>query len=67
MHETQQHARPSSRGSTVVHAKKGRKFSRKAIAAVLAAAVALVAVPAIAIANTFAVDYSWYKNATGST
>lgn len=67
MHETQQHARPSSRGSTAVHARKGRRFSRKAIAAVLAAAVALVAVPAIAIANTFAVDYSWYKDATGST
>ncbi|WP_298627032.1 InlB B-repeat-containing protein [uncultured Senegalimassilia sp.] len=33
----------------------------------LAAAVALVAVPAIAIANSFTVDYSWYKNATGST
>lgn len=67
MHETQQRARPSSRGSTAVHARKGRRFSRKAIAAVLAAAVALVAVPAIAIANTFAVDYSWYKDATGST
>ncbi len=67
MHETQQHARPSSRGSTAVHARKGRRFSRKAIAAVLAAAVALVAVPAIAIANSFTVDYSWYKNATGST
>ena len=67
MHETQQHAQPPSRGSTAVHAKKGRRFSRKAIAAVLAAAVALVAVPAIAIANSFAVDYSWYKNATGST
>ena len=67
MHETQQHARPSSRGSTAVHARKGRRFSRKAIAAVLAAAVALVAVPAIAIANSFAVDYSWYKDATGST
>lgn len=67
MHETQQHARPSSRGSTVVHARKGGRFSRKAIAAVLAVAVALVAVPAIAIANTFTVDYSWYKNATGST
>lgn len=67
MHETQQHARPSSRGSTAVHARKGRRFSRKAIAAVLAVAVALVAVPAIAIANTFTVDYSWYKNATGST
>lgn len=67
MHETQQHVRPSSRGSTAVHARKGRRFSRKAIAAVLAAAVALVAVPAIAIANTFAVDYSWYKDATGST
>ena len=67
MHETRQHAQPPSRGSTALHAKKGRRFSRKAIAAVLAAAVALVAVPAIAIANTFAVDYSWYKNATGST
>lgn len=67
MHETQQHARPSSRGSTVVHARKGGRFSRKVIAAVLAAAVALVAVPAIAIANSFAVDYSWYKDATGST
>ena len=67
MHETQQHARPSSRGSTAVHARKGRRFSRKAIAAVLAAAVALVAVPAIAIANSFTVDYSWYKDATGST
>lgn len=67
MHETQQHAQPPSRGSTAVHAKKGRRFSRKAIAAVLAAAVALVAVPAIAIANSFAVDYSWYKDATGST
>ena len=67
MHETQQHAQPPSRGSTAVHAKKGRRFSRKAIAAVLAATVALVAVPAIAIANSFAVDYSWYKNATGST
>ena len=67
MHETRQHAQPPSRGSTAVHAKKGRRFSRKAIAAVLAAAVALVAVPAIAIANSFTVDYSWYKNATGST
>ena len=67
MHETQKHAQPPSRGSTAVHARKGRRFSRKAIAAVLAAAVALVAVPAIAIANTFTVDYSWYKNATGST
>ena len=67
MHETQQHAQPPSRGSTAVHAKKGRRFSRKVIAAVLAAAVALVAVPAIAIANSFAVDYSWYKDATGST
>ena len=67
MHETQQHAQPPSRGSTAAHARKGRRFSRKAIAAVLAAAVALVAVPAIAIANSFTVDYSWYKNATGST
>lgn len=67
MHETQQHAQPPSRGSTAVHARKGRRFSRKAIAAVLAVAVALIAVPAIAIANTFTVDYSWYKNATGST
>ena len=67
MHETQQHAQPPSRGSTAVHAKKGRRFSRKAIAAVLAVTVALIAVPAIAIANSFTVDYSWYKNATGST
>lgn len=67
MHETQQHAQPPSRGSTAAHTRKGRRFSRKAIAAVLAAAVALVAVPAIAIANSFTVDYSWYKNATGST
>ena len=67
MHETQQHAQPPSRGSTALHAKKRRRFSRKAIAAVLAAAVALVAVPAIAIANSFTVDYSWYKDATGST
>ena len=67
MHETQRHAQPPSRGSTAVHARNGRRFSRKAIAAVLAVAVALVAVPAIAIANTFAVDYSWYKNAMGST
>ena len=67
MHETQRHAQPPSCGSTAVHARKGRRFSRKAIAAVLAVAVALIAVPAIAIANTFTVDYSWYKNATGST
>ena len=67
MHETQRHAQPPSRGSTAVHARNGRRFSRKAIAAVLAVAVALIAVPAIAIANTFTVDYSWYKNATGST
>lgn len=56
MHETQRHAQPPSRGSTAVHARKGRRFSRKAIAAVLAVAVALIAAPAIAIANTFTVD-----------
>ena len=66
MHETQRHAKPPSSAATALRAKK-RKFSRKAIAATLAVVAALVAIPAIGIANTFTVDYSWYKNATGST
>ena len=67
MHETQQHAQPPSRGSTALHAKK-RRFSRKATAAALAVVCALVAIPAAGFAaNTFGEDYSWYKNATGST
>ena len=66
MHETQRHAKPPSSAATALRAKK-RKFSRKAIAAMLAVVAALVAIPAIGIANTFTVDYSWYKNATGST
>lgn len=67
MHETQQHAQPPSRGSTALHAKK-RRFSRKAAAAALAVVCALVAIPAAGFAaNTFGEDYSWYKNATGST
>lgn len=66
MHETQRHAKPPSSAATALRAKK-RKFSRKAIAATLAVVAALVAIPATGIANTFTVDYSWYKNATGST
>ena len=66
MHETQQHAKPPAQGSTALHAKK-RKFSRKAIAAAVAVVAALAVIPAIGVANSFTVDYSWYKNATGST
>ena len=66
MHETQRHAKPPARGATALHAKK-RKFSRKAIAAAVAVVAALAAIPAIGVANSFTVDYSWYKNATGST